>query len=83
MAGYKGIRKWLGILTAGLLGTAVGCQTQLGGMTLPSNDYLRQSPQYFQPAPKFKLPREAMAMEEAAKKQFGPQNGGAVPAPRP
>jgi len=83
MARYKGRSIWVRVLTAGVLSAAVGCQTQLGGMTLPSNDYLRQSPQYFQPAPSFKLPREAMAMEDAARKQFGPQNGGAVPAPRP
>ncbi|MCS6978079.1 MAG: hypothetical protein NZM31_13880 [Gemmatales bacterium] len=82
MAGYRLGRNWVGVLAAGAVGLSIGCQTQMGGMTLPSNDYLRQNPTYFQPAPNFKLPREAMAMEEAARKQYGPQNGG-VPAPVP
>ena len=56
-----------------------GCQTQLGGMTLPSNDYLRQNPTYFQPAPTFKLPKEAMAQEAAARNLLGPN--GRVPGP--
>lgn len=82
MAGFQGGRFGIGVLVAATLSMAIGCQTQMGGMTLPSNDYLRQNPTYFQPAQNFKLPREAMAMEEAAKRQFGPQNGaapGAVP----
>lgn len=35
-----------------------GCQTWVGGMTLPSPRYLEHYPQYFQPDPSFPLPRE-------------------------
>ena len=71
------LRNWAGLVLAGTLGLATGCQTYLGGMTLPSNDYLRDNPDYIQPQPNFKLPREAAAQQAAARNLVGP--GVAVP----
>ena len=42
-----------------------GCQTSVGGQTLPSAYYLRDDVQYFQKGPEFKLAREAAALKEA------------------
>ena len=49
---------------AGALCTT-GCQTTIGGQTLPSAYYLRDDVQYFQRGPEFKLSREAAALKEA------------------
>lgn len=60
-----------------------GCQTWVGGMTLPSGYYLRHTPQYFSPDPAFPLPRELASMEDpagAAARQGG-LGFGAGPAP--
>lgn len=73
------LRSWAGLVLAGTLGLATGCQTYLGGMTLPSNDYLKDNPDYFQPQPNFKLPREAAAQQAAARNLVGP--GVSVPGP--
>jgi hypothetical protein len=51
---------------------SAGCQTYLGGMTLPSNDYLRDNPDYIAPAPQFKLPRELAAQQASARNLVGP-----------
>jgi hypothetical protein len=40
------------------LSTTVGCQTWIGGMTLPSPHYLEHYPQYFPPDPDFPLEKE-------------------------
>lgn len=40
------------------LSSSVGCQTWIGGMTLPSPHYLDHSPQYFPPDPDFPLEKE-------------------------
>lgn len=42
-----------------------GCQTTIGGQTLPSPDYLSDDVQYFPAGPEFKLHNQV----EAAKKQ--------------
>jgi len=65
-------RCWTGLLLAGGLSLSAGCQTYLGGMTLPSNDYLRDNPDYVPPMPNFKLPREAAAQQAAARNLVGP-----------
>jgi hypothetical protein len=44
-----------------LMGT--GCQTWIGGMTLPSGHYLEHPPQYFPPSPPFPLSRELASQE--------------------
>lgn len=40
-----------------------GCQTSVGGQTLPSAYYLDDDVQYFAPATEFTLSREAAAMK--------------------
>jgi hypothetical protein len=54
----RGIKRWsvaaFGLLLVGL----TGCQTWVGGMTLPSGYYLEHRPQYFRPDPDFPLERE-------------------------
>ena len=44
---------------------ATGCQTTIGGQTLPSPDYLTDDVQYFPAGPEFKLTNQV----EAARKQ--------------
>jgi hypothetical protein len=60
--------KLLGLATLGLsLGMLTGCQTWMGGMTLPSPHYLEHHmPQYFPEEPDFPLPRELAYQEETA-----------------
>jgi hypothetical protein len=59
--------QWFGAVGLGLaLGTATGCQTWVGGMTLPSGHYLQHPPQYIPPSPPFPLPRELASQEAAA-----------------
>lgn len=48
-----------------LLGASLGCQTWVGGMTLPSPDYLKDKPDYFQPAPLYKHSKELASMQKA------------------
>ena len=59
-------RRWLASVAAALgVGVAVtGCQTSVGGMTLPSPRYLEHYPQYFSPDPPFPLPRELASQED-------------------
>jgi hypothetical protein len=48
-------------------GLSTGCQTWMGGMTLPSPHYLEgHPPQYFPEEPQFPLTRELSYQEEAA-----------------
>ena len=73
-------RRWTASVTALLglaLSCATGCQTVMGGMTLPSGRYLEHYPQYFAPDPAFPLPRELASQEdpEGAARRGG---GGAV-----
>lgn len=62
--------RWQCLSVAGLgLGLAVattGCQTYVGGMTLPSPRYLEHRPQYFPPDPDFPLQRELSTMQAQA-----------------
>ncbi len=57
-----------------------GCQTWVGGMTLPSGHYLQHQPQYFAPSPTFPLDRELATME--SEKAAAPTNP-ALPPPNP
>lgn len=43
--------------------SATGCQSDIGGQTLPSPYYLKDDIQYFPPGPEFKLSREAAAQK--------------------
>jgi hypothetical protein len=51
-----------GLGIAACLG-ATGCQTSIGGQTLPSPYYIDDDVQYFPPGTEFKLSREAAAMK--------------------
>jgi hypothetical protein len=60
-------------LVGALLVGSTGCQSSIGGQTLPSPYYLLDDVQYYPSGPEFKLPREASALqaaqaEEAARK---------------
>lgn len=51
----------VGMLVSGGLS---GCQTQMGGQTLPSAHYLRDDVQYFPPGPEQQLSNQRQALEE-------------------
>ena len=72
-----------GLLCLGLLLAAAGtgCQSDVGGQTLPSPYWQTDDIQYFAPGTEFKLSREAAAME-AAKRDI-PLGGQPGPAPMP
>lgn len=67
-------RLWLAGFAAALGFSATGCQTNFGGMTLPSGRYLMHQPQYFPDDPSFPLPRELATMTD-------PAGAGAAVAP--
>lgn len=69
---------WCGAASLLLLGST-GCQTYIGGMTLPSAYYLKQKPSYIQPASQFPLPRE-LAQQQAAYAASNMSVNGAAPA---
>ncbi len=48
----------------GLCGALTGCQSTVGGQTLPSAYYLRDDVQYFPAGPEFKLTNTVQAMEQ-------------------
>lgn len=64
---------------------ATGCQTNVGGQTLPSAWYLRDDVQYFPAGPEDKLYRERRALEEYKAGQQGepPPAAEAPPAQPP
>jgi hypothetical protein len=67
-------RVWLAGIAAALGLSATGCQTNFGGMTLPSPRYLQHQPQYFPEEPTFPLPRELAT-------QTDPGGAGAILLP--
>lgn len=76
-------RRWLACLAAGLGFGLTGCQTWVGGMTLPSPRYLEHYPQYFPADPAFPLPRELASQEdpEGLARRGGVGGAGAPVAP--
>ncbi len=63
---------WLLLLgCAAVCSTSVGCQTTIGGQTLPSAYYLKDDLQYFPPGPEFKLSKQVQAIEEYKLRQQG------------
>ncbi len=54
------------LLLAGvaIAATGTGCQSTVGGQTLPSAYYLRDDVQYFPAGPEFKLQKQVEALEE-------------------
>ena len=55
-------------LVAALASSALltGCQTTIGGQTLPSPDYLTDDVQYFPAGPEFKLTNQVQAAQKQA-----------------
>lgn len=60
--------------------SAVGCQSNIAGQTLPSAYYLRDDIQYFIPGPETPLFNQRRAIEEY---RAGQEGAGAAPAPVP
>jgi hypothetical protein len=60
-----GKKLWLGAVATALV-ASTGCQTNFGGMTLPSPRYLEHQPQYFPADPVFPLPRELATQTDPA-----------------
>jgi|SRR6516225_6421208 hypothetical protein len=80
----KTARRWQCLALVGIgvsLGGLSGCQTYVGGMTLPSGHYLQHPPQYFAPSPAFPLQRELAAMEAQAGGAPGAPAAAAPPPP--
>lgn len=79
---------WSGalLIACGLsaLTAATGCQSTVGGQTLPSAYYIEDDIQYFPAGPEFLLPNTARALEEHRLQQQagggGGQPGGGGPA---
>lgn len=69
-------RRW-GVAAVGLMLTALtGCQTWVGGMTLPSPYYLEHPPQYFRPDPEFPLEKELATQQGYDRLAIGPASQG-------
>lgn len=75
----------LGGLSLAAAVSALGCQSDVGGQTLPSPYWQTDDVQYFPAGPEFKLSREAAAMKAYKNEQLrsGKQPVPAVPAPPP
>ena len=59
------------VATLGLLVASSGCQTTIGGQTLPSAHYLRDDIQFFPAGDEFLLPETVRAHEEYRATQAG------------
>jgi hypothetical protein len=74
-AWLKAPHAWLMVLgCAAVCSSSVGCQTSVGGQTLPSAYYLKDDLSYFPSGPEFKLTKQVQAIEEYKLRQ----QGGAV-----
>jgi hypothetical protein len=60
-----------------------GCQSDFGGMTVPSGYYMYDDIQYFPPGPQFKLANEAAAMKLYGQPQQQPPSATQAPVPAP
>jgi hypothetical protein len=70
------------LLAGALAAVAVtGCQSTIGGQTLPSAYYLEDDVQYFPAGPEFQLPNTVRAHERYRLEQQGLQDGFGVPIP--
>lgn len=58
-----------------------GCQTNIGGQTLPSAWYLRDDVQFFPAGPETLLPETRRAAEEYRAQQAAMAEDGFVPSP--
>jgi hypothetical protein len=62
---------WLLLLGCAAVCCSSGCQTTIGGQTLPSAYYLKDDLQYFPPGPEFKLTKQVQALEEYKLREQG------------
>jgi len=76
------VRLLAGTGLAMLIVVATGCQTNMGGMTLPSGRYLEHPPQYFPEDPDFPLEKE-LASQERTLYQNQNDLPGNIPLPPP
>ena len=67
----------LGVAAGAALSLTLGCQTWIGGMTLPSGHYLKDQPDYIPRGPSFPLGRELINMQAGSK--VSSATPGAVP----
>ena len=65
------VRSTLLAATLGILTASSGCQTTIGGQTLPSAYYLRDDIQFFPAGDEFLLPETVKAMDEYRAQQAG------------
>ncbi|MFN0054757.1 MAG: hypothetical protein ACKV0T_21505 [Planctomycetales bacterium] len=73
-------RPWLLLLgCVTLCSASVGCQSTIGGQTLPSAYYLTDDLQYFPAGPEFKLSQQVQAMDEYKARQAGLADGEPLP----
>jgi hypothetical protein len=75
----------LAVLSGGALSllAAVGCQSSIGGQTLPSAYYLRDDVQYFPAGPEFLLSNQERVLEEYRLEQQAMNQGLQGPTPLP
>jgi hypothetical protein len=82
MRDHDHLNRWrVSLATLGVcsLLSAVGCQVDVGGQTLPSAWYQHDDIQYFAPGPEFKLSREAAAQKAFSQDQALQGAGAVVP----
>ena len=74
----------LAVLSCGALPLlAVGCQSSVGGQTLPSAYYLRDDVQYFPAGPEYLLSNQKRVLEEYRLEQEAINQGLQGPSPLP
>ena len=67
-----------------LSATSIGCQSTIGGQTLPSAFYLQDDVQYFPAGPEFRLSRQVQAIEQYNLRRQGlSEPAPGEPAPQP
>ena len=54
---------------------ATGCQTTVGGQTLPSGYYLRDDVQFFPAGPEFILSKQVQALEDYQQQRAASEEG--------
>lgn len=74
-AGWRSILCGFGLLAA----TAIGCQSDIAGQTLPSGYYLRDDVQFFPAGPETQLPEQRRVLQQYRARQAG--NPDAAPDP--
>src|SRR4051812_16621856 len=66
-----------------LSATSIGCQSTIGGQTLPSAFYLQDDVQYFPAGPEFRLSRQVQAIEQYNLRRQGLAEPEPAPEPGP